>query len=96
MPSPVIASWDRKRYNERMNTEVIERLRSSLQRVAELDSPALDVEWLRRRCDDTLRYAGLLQSDSARQLKRDVEKFVLEFPGILHERLVEDVRALVV
>jgi hypothetical protein len=48
----------------------------------------LDVEWLRRRCEDTLGYDEDLRQDSARQLRADVAEFDRLFPGLIPSELV--------
>ncbi|MDC3960699.1 hypothetical protein [Polyangium jinanense] len=55
----------------------------------EPERPALDIEWLIARCDDTLvRYEGHWQQASYRQLTKDVANFADEFPGMLPQELV--------
>ena len=39
--------------------EQVERLRSYLAQLERAPGPRLDIEWLHRRCDDTLRYSTL-------------------------------------
>jgi hypothetical protein len=47
-----------------------------------------------RGCEDTLSYSGQLRPDSLRQLKKDVARFVEEFPGILPGVIVDEVQRL--
>jgi hypothetical protein len=72
--------------------ETVERLRTCLLRLEQVaGGPRLDIEWLRLRCDDTLRYEGAVQRDSIRQLQTDLSRFVEEFPGMLPTLLIEEV-----
>ena len=45
--------------------------------------PRFDIEWLRLRCEDTIRYSGETQRQSLQQLQIDVSQFVNEFPGLI-------------
>jgi hypothetical protein len=75
--------------------ETVERLRSCLLNVEQVaGSPHLDVEWLRLRCEDTLRFSGQLQLDSLRQLQKDVSQFVEAFPGVIPKGLTEEVNRM--
>jgi hypothetical protein len=72
--------------------ETVERLRASLLRLEQMaGAHRLDVEWLRLRCDDTIRFSGESRRDSLRQLKKDVARFAEEFPDVLPLALVEEV-----
>ncbi|MGK4001469.1 hypothetical protein WMF31_02510 [Sorangium sp. So ce1036] len=73
--------------------ETVERLRDCLLALERsVDVPRLDVEWLRLRCDDTLRFHGQLQRDSLRQLQKDVADFVEEFPYLIPASLIDEVK----
>jgi len=67
-------------------------LRSALQRP---DAPAMDCQWLLRRCDDTLRYEGEMKYESTLHLIEDLEMLASEFPGTLPDDLTVTPRALV-
>ena len=71
--------------------EIVEALRSRLLELEQTpDGPHYDAEWLRLRCEDTLRGATEhWRSLSLRQLKKDVADFDAEFPGLLAPALVE-------
>jgi len=70
----------------------ITQLRSYLAALEESDEvPRLDIQWLRLRCEDTLRLSAPLQRDSIRQLQKDVSNFAGEFPGLIPPALVEDI-----
>lgn len=72
--------------------EAVERLRACLLALERsIDVPRLDVEWLRLRCDDTLRFRGQMQQDSLRQLQKDVAQFVAEFPHLIPVSLLAEV-----
>ncbi|WP_437965512.1 hypothetical protein WMF04_38640 [Sorangium sp. So ce260] len=74
--------------------ETVERLRTCLLALERsIDVPRLDVEWLRLRCDDTLRFRGQMQRDSIRQLQKDVAQFVAEFPHLIPVSLLDEVNA---
>ena len=51
--------------------------------------PRLDIEWLRLRCEDTMRYSGEMQYQSLQQLRIDVSQFVKEFPGLIPAEVVK-------
>jgi len=67
-------------------TQVLDALAGLLER---RDVPIGDIEWLKRRCEDTLRFSGELRESSLEQLISDVGAFDQEFPG----RLPQSVRA---
>jgi hypothetical protein len=74
-----------------LTIEKVERLRSCLLQLEGVAGhPRLDIEWLRLRCDDTMRRAGEAQRDSLRQLQKEVSQFVEEFPGVIPAVLVAD------
>jgi len=52
-------------------------------------APRLDIEWLRLRCEDTIRYSGETQRQSLQQLQIDVSQFVKEFPGLIPTEIVK-------
>jgi hypothetical protein len=56
----------------------------------DVDAPHLDLQWLRARCEDTLRRTGEAQRDSFRQLRRDVREFAEEFPNLIPPSLMKD------
>jgi hypothetical protein len=59
-----------------LGLEWIQRLVNTLRHLRKApDAPLLDIDWLLLRCEDTLRYEGELQQDSARQLVKDVADF---------------------
>ena len=75
--------------------ETVERLRKCLLALERLaDVPRLDIEWLRLRCDDTLRSNGQLQRDSLRQLQEDVAQFAAEFPDLIPAFLLDEVNKM--
>ncbi|WP_437840138.1 hypothetical protein [Sorangium sp. So ce1153] len=72
--------------------DTVERLRTCLLALEKsIDAPRLDVEWLRLRCDDTLRFRGQTQRDSLRQLQKDVAQFVADFPHLIPASLLDEV-----
>ncbi|WP_437926233.1 hypothetical protein WMF37_45575 [Sorangium sp. So ce291] len=72
--------------------EAVERLRDCLLALERsMDVPRLDVDWLRLRCDDTLRFRGQAQRDSLRQLQKDIAQFVAEFPHLIPASLLDEV-----
>jgi hypothetical protein len=76
-----------------LTTEAIERLRNclvALERAA--GAPSLDIAWLRLRCEYTLAYTGGRRDDSTRQLARDIEAFIDEFPSVLPQDIVLELR----
>lgn len=71
--------------------ETVERLRVCLLALERsTDVPRLDIEWLRVRCDDSLRFCGQLQEDSLRQLQKDVAQFVAEFSGLIPAFILDE------
>ncbi|MCX4247135.1 hypothetical protein [Paraliomyxa miuraensis] len=57
-------------------------------------APSLDLEWLRLRCEDTLRYADDLQDASVRELKADFAGFDTRFPSLLSQDLLAELNGL--
>jgi hypothetical protein len=78
-----------------LTIETVERLRTCLLALERLaDIPRLDIEWLRLRCDDTLRFGGQLQQDSLRQLQGDVAQLAAEFPDLIPASLLDEVNKM--
>jgi hypothetical protein len=46
--------------------------------------PILDIEWLIRRCEDTINMQGHWRQASLEQLIKDVQDFDSEFPGYIN------------
>lgn len=67
-----------------MNRDVdnwLRRLIEQLERaMARSNAPLLDLEWLTRRCEDTLQYRGDRKTSSLEQLVEDLGQFVAEYP----------------
>ena len=69
---------------ESNDDEWLAQLRQALANaLAEAGSPALDIEWLLGRCEDTAKMSGHWRDASMRQLRKDLQDFDTEFPGIL-------------
>lgn len=69
--------------------EWLARLTEDLERINRApDTPQYDVEWLLRRCRDTMGFNGRHREDSIRDLRWDTFEFHREFPGLLSPELV--------
>jgi hypothetical protein len=78
-----------------VRTETIRRLvKHLLDLERRKDAPCLDLEWLRLRCEDTLRYTDDLQDASLRELKADLARFDARFPALLSHDLLAELNRL--